>query len=500
MNLSIGKWIPVVNAHGQPSTASLLDLFDAEQEIRDLAVTAPQRIAIYRLLICIAQTALDGPATREEWEICQPEIATTAHRYLVKWQDRFELFDDRHPFLQFPGLSKPVKSGKATEEESWVPASKLDFALSTGNNTTLFDHAAATDLPRVFEPWQLALTLLGFQSFSPGGRIGVASWHGKETSGKGSSSHALCSSSAMLHVFIRKETVLATIHANLLTKVEVANEKLTWGRPLWEHFPSSFDDAAAITNATTTYLGRLVPLSRAILLYPDCVNMILGNGLTYNSFPNHPPEPSASTVIGKDNQRRLLGIGSRPIWRELPAALCKRRMDQPGGPAILGKVDESTAFDLWAGAFQTDKATILGSVESVFHIPPRLMSEPGRLAYEEEIQLSQKISQTVAEAADIYRKHLEAKPQNYPEKRDALSFYWTRIEQALPLLNAHFQAPENSAEADAFLEKWRRTLWSTAYAAYTACCPAQTPRKRRASQLGLNVFHSRKPFSTSQPK
>ena len=89
--------------------------------------------------------------------------------------------------------------------------------------------------PLTVSPGRLALTLLTFQCFAPGGRIGVAKWNGADTPGKGSSNHAPCIPSGMLHTFLHGERLLDTIHLNLLNK-EGVDDLLGggWGKPAWE--------------------------------------------------------------------------------------------------------------------------------------------------------------------------------------------------------------------------------------------------------------------------
>ena len=48
MNLTTGKWIPVVWADGKSDKVSLLDVFQRGEEIRDLAVRPHERIALMR--------------------------------------------------------------------------------------------------------------------------------------------------------------------------------------------------------------------------------------------------------------------------------------------------------------------------------------------------------------------------------------------------------------------------------------------------------------------
>jgi len=183
-----------------------------------------------RLLICIAQAALDGPADYDDWKDCQPHVAPASLEYLDRWQYAFELFGDGQRFLQISELEKAAKNAANMDGETNM-VSKLDLALATGNNATLFDNGGGEN--RIFESAQLAASLLSFQCFSPGGRIGLALWHEEETAGKRSSDHAPCLAGSMLHAIIRGEDLESTIHLNMLTKSQVADlfGDLHWGRP-----------------------------------------------------------------------------------------------------------------------------------------------------------------------------------------------------------------------------------------------------------------------------
>ena len=92
----------------------------------------------------------------------------------------------------------------------------------------------------------------------------------------------------MLHTFLRRGTMLDTLHANMLSEEELSLYKQMgddWmGRPLWEKIPRGLDDASDVRNATQTFLGRMVPLTRAILLSHDRARMILGDGLPFPSY------------------------------------------------------------------------------------------------------------------------------------------------------------------------------------------------------------------------
>ena len=95
MNLTTDPWIPIVWANGQPGTVSLGDAFARGEDIRDLAVRPHERIALMRLLICIAQAALDGPTDHDELESVPsqdyagrtqlPEAVAEGFRVVRRW-------------------------------------------------------------------------------------------------------------------------------------------------------------------------------------------------------------------------------------------------------------------------------------------------------------------------------------------------------------------------------------------------------------------------------
>src|SRR5579864_8406496 len=323
MNLTTDTWIPIVWNDGRPGTVSLREAFERGHEIQDFALRPHERIALTRLLICIAQAGLDGPGDYDDWKACQPRMGPSAVRYLSNWRQAFELFGTGQRFLQAPNLKRPATSSDAVDEWEGISTSKMDLALATGNNSTLFDNGGSA--VRDFAPAQLALMLVTFQCFSPGSRIGVALWDGRQTPGKGSSNHAPCLAGGMLHTLLRGDKLVATLHKNLLNKTQAKQlfGEECWGRPVWELMPQSLDDTKALQNANMTYLGRLVPMARAIWLAEDGRFLMLANGLEYASYPNGWREPSATivtrTVQGQPKRVVVSASIEKAAWRELHA-------------------------------------------------------------------------------------------------------------------------------------------------------------------------------------
>lgn len=508
MNLVTEAWIPVVRPDGKPDTVSLMQVFTEGKQFADLAVRPHERIALMRLLICIAQAALNGPEDIEAWDNAPDTLPLAAKKYLEKWKEWFELFDSEKPFLQIAKIAKLPKASKTDESgeaNDLTSAGKLDFALATGNNALLFDHGGHRD----FSPEALALMLLTFQQFSPGGLIAKVTWGGKETSK--SSAHAPCTPSSMLHTFLRRDTMLDTICANLLTKETITQHfnkpvEDCWGQPIWERMPANFDDQKAIENATQTYLGRLVPLTRLIRLV-DGTSMLLGDGLAYPVFESFSAEVSATVVVSHDGtERKLLGAATKAIWRELSALTVSHKQDKVGGALVLGNVPGNAAFDIWVGALLTNKATILDTAESVFHIPANMRADNGRAAYAGEVQWAENIAGKLGWAVETYRKESDGgwegrlemtKPQDRWKLKEklraaAVHHYWTAVEKLRPLLMAQVEAIGTTAEA---VEKsrfaWHKAVHGAARQAYTLACGQETPRQIRAFALGLGKLFAK---------
>lgn len=512
MNLSTDPWLPVVFASGQSARVSLRDVFARAHEIRDLALRPHERIAVMRLLLCITHAALDGPANRKEWRVCRDRIILAVAAYLAKTEieSAFSLFGDGPRFLQV----SEFQSVRAKESEQGVSASKTDMALATGDNDTLLDHAAGSG--RDFAPSAQALNLLSFQCFSAGGRIGVGLWGGQPTVGwssypkvtSGESAHAPCLPVSMLHTFLRGATLLETIHLNLLNK-ELVTQAIgdnRWGQPLWESMPRCATDKTAVENATRTYLGRLVPLTRAIRLEESGRFLLLSNALDFPGYDEGFHEPTATIVTDSDGEgRTLLGASlNRAPWRELHA-LTVRRISGLGGPLALKNLDGDEPFDLWVGAVIPAKhkpGKIEDIVESVFsHLPAALLGDTGQRIYENGVGHAQGIANRLWNAVRAYRKEIgesierpDAKDRRFLLQNISSASFWTEAEQALPLLLALVEdASELGLEDNYSMTRWGSAIRQAARRSYESACPRETSRQMQAFVIGLKLLTKPKP-------
>jgi CRISPR system Cascade subunit CasA len=513
MNLTTDAWIPIVWSDGKSGTVSLCEAFERGEEIRDLAVRTHERIALMRLLICVAQAALDGPDDRENCRACLPRLAPLSIEYLNRWRHTFELFGNGQRFLQVANLAKPAMGSRGDDEDEGNSVSKLDLALATGNNTTLFDNTGGSE--RGFTPGELALMLTTFQCFSPGGRIGVALWNKQKTLGEGSSDHGPCLADGMLHALLRGGDLLSTLHKNLMNKYQAEQffGSGAWGRPIWEGMPEGQGDADAVRNASYTYLGRLVPLTRAIRLAEDCRSLILANGLEYKTYSDGWREPSA-TIVTRRVEGRLARCVLRvsidkAVWRELHALTVKGAGQNPGGPAALQDLcKDEGAFDLWVGGLVADKAKPVDTTESVFHVPAAMLEETSQRVYESGVRWAEDALFRLKRAVSIFHKELgdnldrpEMKNRRQRIQSTAAAQFWTDIERAVPALLEVAGTPETLGLA----KDWNKTGWGKAVssamrASYERACPHETPRQMRAYALGLNelfALRAKEPGSES---
>lgn len=316
----------------------------------------------------------------------------------------------------------------------------------------------------------------------------------------------------MLHTFLRRGTLLDTCHANMLSEEELSLYQQLgddWqGRPLWEKFPRGLDDTSAVHNATQTFLGRMVPLTRAILLSHDRTGMILGDGLPFPSYTSpqrpFPPEVTATVITsGKKDARILLGVQpGKAIWRQLAALTVKRYGNEVGGCAALIHSHEEQGTDLVVCGLSRDQADVVDVVESTFHVPGAMFQTEGHSLYEGEVARAERIAWGLGNAVERYRRLVDggwegrlkqAGPKKGEElarlKAQALRHYWTAVETNLSLLWRMVRTCGSEAFPPV-RQAWLAHLEKSARTAYAAACDKDTERQIRAYVTGRRSLAS----------
>ncbi len=477
-NLCTHPWIPVALLNGSSAMVSLEELYEQAENIRDLVLSPMERISVMRLLICITQRALNGPSDAEEKEECQPDIIPKSLAYLRQWRHAFELYGENGAFLQVPNLT-PLKEG-----DELTPCSKLALSQASGNNSTLFDNAGGSE--RSFSFSQLAINLLTFQNFSPGGLISEINWANCPT--PKSSTSAPCVAGSALHLFIIGKHILETIWMNLCPKDEILAPTF-FGVPVWEDMPISTAYSNAVENATKSYLGRMVPLSRCVQIKSN--GLLLGGGLEIAVYDEQQNvlywEPSTRRRTSKEGKTKLVNASmQRALWRQLPAMLQSFRGQNHW---LYQNENLPPTFSIWVGALVVDKASILGEMGSCF--PNRNISVFGEHAANclaQSLLIAQKSEACMSTAICSYHALMGdtfEKKQRESALAQASEIYWNYLSSNQPLYLRTAQGDQKTDDA------WTSLCRKACKQAYDSTCPHSTARQMQAWVRGWNQ-HSKK--------
>jgi len=480
MNLITGDWIPVLFDNRVQKDVGLKELYEKSREIRDLVLNPAQRISVMRLLICITQAALDGPENEKDWLECESRIIPESIKYLDERMDLFNLYGGKR-FMQFDRLVA----------NEWKVLDKLDF--SSPSASTLFEHSASSEFIRERKDAWKAINLITLLNFHTTGKVGQAILD--EVNLNHPTFPTLCI--GHLHTILKGDNLLETICLNLLTKKEVSSlPNGKWGKPIWDYFPASATDNEAIENATRTYLGRLLPLSRLIFLdqSQDSTKCIIGptpKTIEYEQLPAF-REPSTTVLIGKTNNLYYLRISSeKHIWRDLGSVLFLSSSSTSGAAVTLNKTSiisgasNNKTIDVWVGGLELgDQAAKLNDmVEWNLSLPLKLLGESVLLKYQHGVGKGVEGGIALKNAVNSYRKTLKIEADL--AQKAALK-YWQFLDNKYQILveTACDDTGTKSLEGD-----WRKLIYEAMKHAYETTCAHETPRQIQAFVTGKRNLH-----------
>lgn len=361
-NLVDEPWIPVLMRDGTNSSVSLGGIFaDTQGALADLALNPYERVAVFRLLLCIAQAATEMKSERD-WFSARESVGPAAAKYLAKWKDRFFLFG-KSAFLQVDCLAP---GGTIPDTSRLVIHSSHHFG------SPLFSHEIDTRGETPLSPPILALSLLTYLNFSASGGTPTCIWKGSATRQVGAAASP-CRSQSKLFTFIMGESLLGTVWMNLLTDNQLRELNIKKGRPCWE-FP--FDDCTSVENnaenwlgpvdktsrraTEPTLLGVLAPLSRFIKLKHEERSCLICEGFSFPTWR----DPSA-TYYGRAQRNGTTEIvplrvnAKRLPWRDLSSIL-ELGTEKGGAIALEHLATLSTRmasdhpFSIWTGGVYSD--------------------------------------------------------------------------------------------------------------------------------------------------
>ncbi len=189
----------------------------------------------------------------------QRSCAAGGREYLNRWRPAFELFGEGQRFLQVPNLHRNLGgSGYARNQAGRCHGDRT--------TTQLCSITVAVRSAR-YRRRRLALLLLTFQCFSPGGRIGVAEWSGQTNTETRAAANTPRACLAACFTRFSRGRSLRNIAPEPLTQGAGSGTSTDRGaNPCGSACRNRRGTIGACRNATETYLGRLVPLARAVRL------------------------------------------------------------------------------------------------------------------------------------------------------------------------------------------------------------------------------------------
>ncbi len=475
LNLGFDAWIPVIFADGTQRNASLADIFRDGGQIGDLGARPHERIALMRLLVCVAQAALDGPEDEDGWEEAGERLPEAAANYLKKWRSKFELFGDGPRFLQ-------CRADGMSEFES----SKLLFHRASGNNSTLFDHEGGST--RQLTPPQIALALLCFQNMSA-------------SIGAGYTGKAPCLDRHFLQTWLVGQNLLASILANGVDR-DTAGRAVPagFGRPVWES-DIVWGDPGFLRNTTLSFLGRLAPVTRQIWLNENGLTFELARpGISHPMFEEY--REAAATIrriSKKDKEERFLlraDLNKQP-WRDLQHVVEARQDAKPNRPLPLQRSEPAPFERLWLGALITDgKGKYEDAVEAAYAVPRAVLEEDRQPIYAQGVRFADSWRDRLARAVAAYAANLKTDPDYARAERH----FWNALDQKLPQLFALVE-DVSLLEGKVFSEAkvaWTQSVRAAAHDAYRHACPQETSRQIEAFAAGLRQFRPPRPNKESK--
>ena len=480
---------PWINVSGRPRQ-SLKTLF-SDLSITRFSGNAVEKIVLLRFMLSLAHAAVEIP-DRAAWKALTPEILSQkVLAYLEKHHDKFELFGAT-PFLQFPALKKSQKL---------QPYSVMLPNVSVGNKTVLTNwnlepEIAIHDLP---------LFLLRGICFGMGGKkydnslVLTPGYTGKfNDKGKPGSGTfgTLLGFQGYLHSYLLGESLLETVHLNMLTQEDLA-EITPWknkGVPLWEQMPEG-EDCLRAKEYKTSYQGTLLPLDKFFLLLPGEKKIAMTDGIAYPTHLTGLIDPALTIYEEKNKMKAVWARTEQRPWRELNAILAfLQATANYRSPYTLScgikKMSPQSMIHIWTAGVQVSSNAgeqyISGKndyIESEFFFPnENLVFFCDR--YRNVMESLEERAKILYNCVAGYFKEL----QNLNGKdiaSAAVTYFWEITEKDVPeIIELSFSEEATDTNTpEALLKKWDARVLQC----YSEACPFGTARQ-------LMAWSEHKPF------
>jgi len=485
-NLIDEPWIPVTEL----GKVGLRQIFE-NPSIKSLGGNPVEKIAVFKLLLAIAQSAVT-PKDETEWESLGCEgMRQKILEYLNKNKDCFWLYGDR-PFLQILGI-KVAKS---------ISFGAVMMHIASGN-TTVVTEIQAESLQSDAEKALILLTLMGFafggkktdnSVVLSKGYTGKSNGKGKPSSGKPGPSVCYM---GMQHSFFFLESICNSLYFNLLTNQMLLNINMYSagiGVAPWLDMPAGEDDEKA-RNLKKSYMGRLIPLNRFCLIDGDKIHY--SEGILYSDYAEFVVDPSVSVDFAAKPKPRVIWINpSKKPWRELPSLLSFMENNKNNGfvcyqlKLISERLLKKNLFSVWSGGVRVSSNAgeqyLTGTddfVESEIKLNSSIFAENSSFfsTLSKEMSNLSVFEKTLYNSVTHYYEDMKGSGKEI--SGNACNEYWQ-------LCEGEFQGLVDTCcgeNAEEELKKFRKKISGFVLQIYDSNCPAQTARQ-------LELWAKNRPF------
>ncbi|MFA7114823.1 MAG: type I-E CRISPR-associated protein Cse1/CasA [Candidatus Omnitrophota bacterium] len=473
-NLVDEQWIPVAG-HG---LVSLKEIFE-RQDLSALGGNPVQKIALMKLLLAIAQSAYT-PKDEDDWEQLGADgLAEKCRQYLKDNKDLFWLYGEK-PFLQMPAIVK-------AETQS---LGALQTYVATGNTTVLTQIQVEKEADDV----EKTLLVLQAMSFALGGKKtdnkvvltkgyrGKTNEKGKASTGKPGPSIGYL---GFLHSFLTGLNLQESIWLNLMTKSDIKGMKQFVegvGVAPWENMPLG-EDCLIARKLKNSYMGRLVPLSRFVLLAGD--NIHYSEGILHPGYAEGMADLSVTVDFSKAKPKVIwTDIDKRP-WRQLTALLSffeSGRQQQFDCQQLRIGIKRSkkyvNQFGVWSGGLRVSanagEQYVSGHndiIESEIKLKTAYLGEIWFANLKREMEQLESISKNLYGAVNGFFR--VQKTDGKEQAKLAVNLFWQLCERKFQYL-VDCCALENTVIE---LKKIRKNFAGYVNKAYDTYCPKETARQ-----------------------
>lgn len=479
-NLVDEPWIPVAGR----GLVNLATVF-SDRSLSALGGNPVQKIALTKLLLAIAQSAYT-PTDDDDWKsLGASGMASKALEYLTMRKDLFWLYGER-PFLQMPSIAQAEKQSFGA----------VQTYIATGNTTVLTQSQVEVSLSDA----EKAILVVQMMGFGLGGKKtdnsivlssgyqGKSNEKGKPSTGKPGPSIGFM---GFLHSFLQGKYLEETLWLNLFTKEDLKGLKYfpdALGTVPWEKMPQG-EDCPVAKSLKNSYLGRLIPMSRFVLLVADGLHY--SEGIAHHGHVEDMADNSVAIDRSGAKTKVIWVDPEKRPWRQLPALLSFLESEKEGGfdcsqlrIGVQRVKKTHLDFGLWSGGLRVSSNAgeqyVSGSndfVESELYLDSSALGGIWFSKLKAEMDELDKLSKITWSATMAFFKSQKAEGKD--QAAHAGNLFWQLCERkSQELIEACRPVGiDHSSEA---AKKLRHIFAGFVEKAYNTYCPRDTARQMDA--------------------